>query len=136
MFGAGIYFAENSSKSNQYVWGIGGGTGCPIHKDKSCYTCKRQLILCRVTLGELVCSLLKPVLFQENLFFKLRHKRWHTRRLDITGNFFLPFFDNLNLLSVIGRPSAGGLCFPEYVIYRGEQAYPEYLVSYTIQKPT
>ena len=41
-----------------------------------------------------------------------------------------------NLFSVIGRPSAGGLCFPEYVIYRGEQAYPEYLINYLIQKPT
>jgi len=41
MFGAGIYFAEHSSKSNQYVYGIGGGTGCPTHKDRSCYTCHR-----------------------------------------------------------------------------------------------
>lgn len=41
MFGAGIYFAENSSKSNQYVYGIGGGTGCPTHKDRSCYVCHR-----------------------------------------------------------------------------------------------
>ena len=40
------------------------------------------------------------------------------------------------IFSVIGRPSAGGLCFPEYVIYRGEQAYPEYLINYLIQKPT
>lgn len=37
--------------------------------------------------------------------------------------------------SVIGRPSAGGLNFPEYVVYRGEQAYPEYLVTYQIMKP-
>lgn len=59
--------------------------------------------------------------------------------------------------SVIGRPSAGGLHFPEYVVYRGEQvnnkyfqnhtsiltqnslqsvqAYPEYLVTYQIMKP-
>ena len=37
----GIYFAENSSKSNQYVYGIGGGTGCPAHKDRSCYICQR-----------------------------------------------------------------------------------------------
>ena len=49
---SGIYFAENSSKSNQYVYGIGGGTGCPLHKDKSCYVCHRQLILCRVALGK------------------------------------------------------------------------------------
>lgn len=40
-FQLGIYFAENSSKSNQYVYGIGGGTGCPIHKDRSCYICQR-----------------------------------------------------------------------------------------------
>lgn len=42
MFGAGIYFAEHSSKSNQYVYGIGGGTGCPQHKDRSCYSCHRS----------------------------------------------------------------------------------------------
>lgn len=41
MFGAGIYFAEHSSKSNQYVYGINGGIGCPSHKDKSCYSCPR-----------------------------------------------------------------------------------------------
>lgn len=61
--------------------------------------------------------------------------------------------------SVIGRPSVGGLHFPEYVVYRGEQvrfsstishcysgpklclilsfcqAYPEYLITYQIVKP-
>jgi tankyrase len=41
MFGAGIYFAVHSSKSNQYVYGMGGGTGCPAHKDRSCYSCHR-----------------------------------------------------------------------------------------------
>ena len=43
MFGAGIYFAEHSSKSNQYIYGIGGGTGCPLHKDRSCYICHRYV---------------------------------------------------------------------------------------------
>ena len=52
MFGAGIYFAENSSKSNQYVYGICGGSGCPMHKDRSCYQCKRQMLLCRTALGK------------------------------------------------------------------------------------
>lgn len=33
---------------------------------------------------------------------------------------------------MIGRPSLGGLHFPECVIYRGEQAYPQYLVTYQI----
>ena len=60
--------------------------------------------------------------------------------------------------SVVGRPSVGGLSFPEYVVYRGEQvkqqfihtapkwtnnihihhlfqAYPEYLICYQIVKP-
>jgi tankyrase len=36
---------------------------------------------------------------------------------------------------VIGRPSAGGLTYAEYVVYRGEQAYPEFLITYQIAKP-
>ncbi|XP_055716585.1 poly [ADP-ribose] polymerase tankyrase [Phlebotomus papatasi] len=107
MFGAGIYFAEHSSKSNQYVYGIGGGIGCPAHKDKSCYVCPRQLLLCRVALGKS---------FLQFSAMKMAHAP--------PGHH-----------SVIGRPSAGGLHFPEYVVYRGEQAYPEYLVTYQIVKP-
>jgi len=105
MFGAGIYFAENSSKSNQYVWGIGGGTGCHEHRDKSCYVCRRQMLLCRVTLGKS---------FLQTNAQKLAHAP--------PGHH-----------SVVGRPSIGGLCHPEYVIYRGEQSYPEYLITYLIQ---
>lgn len=107
MFGAGIYFAEHSSKSNQYVYGIGGGNGCPQHKDRSCYICHRQLLLCRVALGKS---------FFQFSAMKMAHAP--------PGHH-----------SVVGRPSVGGLSFPEYVIYRGEQAYPEYLVSYLIVKP-
>jgi tankyrase len=107
MFGAGIYFAENSSKSNQYVYGIGGGTGCPDHRDRSCYVCHRQLLLCRVTLG-------KP--FLQFSAMKMAHAP--------PGHH-----------AVIGRPSVGGLNFAEYVVYRGEQAYPEYLIEYKIKKP-
>ncbi|KAK2865973.1 hypothetical protein Q7C36_002029 [Tachysurus vachellii] len=107
MFGAGIYFAENSSKSNQYVYGIGGGTGCPIHKDRSCYTCQRQLLFCRVTLGKS---------FLQFSAMKMAHSP--------PGHH-----------SVSGRPSVNGLALAEYVIYRGEQAYPEYLITYQIIKP-
>ncbi|XP_066146505.1 poly [ADP-ribose] polymerase tankyrase isoform X2 [Euwallacea fornicatus] len=107
MFGAGIYFAEHSSKSNQYVYGIGGGTGCPTHKDRSCYLCHRHLLLCRVTLGKS---------FLQFSAMKMAHAP--------PGHH-----------SVAGRPSAGGLVFPEYVVYRGEQAYPEYFVTYQIVKP-
>jgi len=104
MFGAGIYFAEHSSKSNQYVYGIGGGSGCVKHKDRSCYECKRQIILCRVTLG-------KP--YFQLAAMKMAHAP--------PGHH-----------SVIGRPNSGGLCYPEYVVYRGEMAYPEYLITYKI----
>ncbi|XP_017339679.1 poly [ADP-ribose] polymerase tankyrase-2 isoform X3 [Ictalurus punctatus] len=107
MFGAGIYFAENSSKSNQYVYGIGGGTGCPLHKDRSCYTCQRQLLFCRVTLGKS---------FLQFSAMKMAHSP--------PGHH-----------SVSGRPSVNGLALAEYVIYRGEQAYPEYLITYQIIKP-
>ncbi|CAL4070999.1 unnamed protein product, partial [Meganyctiphanes norvegica] len=107
MFGAGIYFAENSSKSNQYVYGIGGGTGCPVHKDRSCYSCYRQLLLCRVTLGKS---------FLQFSAMKMAHAP--------PGHH-----------SVVGNPTSGGLCYPEYVVYRGEQAYPEYLITYQIVKP-
>ncbi|XP_045782017.1 poly [ADP-ribose] polymerase tankyrase [Maniola jurtina] len=104
MFGAGIYFAEHSSKSNQYVYGFGGGSGCPTHKDRSCYLCHRQMLLCRVTLGRG---------FQLLSAMKMAHAP--------PGHH-----------SVAGTPSHGGLCFPEYVVYRGEQAYPEYLITYQI----
>ncbi|KRX95030.1 Tankyrase-1, partial [Trichinella pseudospiralis] len=107
MFGAGIYFAEHSSKSNQYVYGIGGGTGCLPHKDKSCYVCHRQLLLCRVILGKS---------FGHTTAMKLAHAP--------PGHH-----------SIIGKPSGYGLTYPEYVIYRGEQAYPEYLITYQIAPP-
>ncbi|XP_067858576.1 poly [ADP-ribose] polymerase tankyrase-2 isoform X4 [Heptranchias perlo] len=107
MFGAGIYFAENSSKSNQYVYGIGGGTGCPTHKDRSCYICHRQMVFCRVTLGKS---------FLQFSAMKMAHAP--------PGHH-----------SVTGRPSVNGLALAEYVIYRGEQAYPEYLITYQIVKP-
>ncbi|KAJ8686279.1 hypothetical protein QAD02_022073 [Eretmocerus hayati] len=107
MFGAGIYFAEHSSKSNQYVYGICGGTGCPVHKDRSCYICHRHLLLCRVTLGKS---------FLQFSAMKMAHAP--------PGHH-----------SVMGRPSQGGLVFPEYVVYRGEQAYPEYLITYQIVRP-
>ncbi|XP_041124125.1 poly [ADP-ribose] polymerase tankyrase-2 isoform X4 [Polyodon spathula] len=107
MFGAGIYFAENSSKSNQYVYGIGGGTGCPVHKDRSCYICQRHLLFCRVTLGKS---------FLQFSAMKMAHSP--------PGHH-----------SVTGRPSVNGLALAEYVIYRGEQAYPEYIITYQIIKP-
>lgn len=67
----------------------------------------RQLLLCRVALGKS---------FLQYSAMKMAHAP--------PGHH-----------SVIGRPSAGGLHFAEYVVYRGEQAYPEYLITYKIVKP-
>lgn len=49
MFGAGIYFADLSSKSNQYTFSK---RGCRRHKDRKCDKCYRYLLLCRVELGK------------------------------------------------------------------------------------
>ncbi|XP_026677687.1 tankyrase-like, partial [Diaphorina citri] len=84
------------------------GTGCPMHKDRSCYVCHRHLLMCRVTLGKS---------FLQFNAIKMAHAP--------PGHH-----------SVMGRPSSGGLYFPEYVVYRGEQAYPEYLIAYQIVKPS
>jgi len=104
MFGAGIYFAENSSKSNQYVYGINGGSGCQQHNDRSCYVCERQILLCQVALGRQ---------FEQFNSMKVAHAP--------PGHH-----------SLVGKPSADGLMFAEQVIYRGEQAYPTFLITYKI----
>jgi hypothetical protein len=33
--------------------------------------------------------------------------------------------------SVVGRPSVGGLSFPEYVVYRGEQVTPSFFSDFS-----
>lgn len=64
----------------------------------------RQLLLCRVALG-------KP--FLQFSAMKMAHAP--------PGHH-----------SVIGRPSAGGLHFPEYVVYRGEQVEPFSILIYNL----
>ncbi|CAB3380430.1 Hypothetical predicted protein [Cloeon dipterum] len=50
-FGRGIYFAEDSSKSNYYTLG-GSGNPCPVHKTYTCGECERKMLLCIVALGK------------------------------------------------------------------------------------
>ena len=64
MFGAGIYFAEHSSKSNQYIYGIGGGTGCPLHKDRSCYICHRYVTFYNYLPYINLLTCMKPTIFR------------------------------------------------------------------------
>lgn len=46
---SGVYFAEHSSKSNLYSWGVGGE--CPAHRNPSCFECTRTMLLCKVAVG-------------------------------------------------------------------------------------
>lgn len=105
MFGAGIYFAKHSSKSNQYVFGW--GQGCQEHTDKSCYKCERKMIYAQVALGRSLIS--------KEAMPDCAHAP--------------PGYS-----SVTGLPeSTENLIYPEYVIYSGDQAYPSYVITYRIK---
>ncbi|XP_059475482.1 structural maintenance of chromosomes protein 5-like [Neocloeon triangulifer] len=54
MFGKGIYFANISSKSNQYS--LNGLEPCEKHNERMCQECIRSLILGRVTLGKMFAA--------------------------------------------------------------------------------
>ena len=104
MFGAGIYFASHSSKSNQYTFGW--GQGCQEHMDKSCYRCERKMIYAQVALGRSLIS--------KEAIPNCAHAP--------------PGYS-----SVTGLPEAtDNLIYPEYVIYSGDQAYPLYVIKYRI----
>lgn len=103
MFGAGIYFAEHSSKSNQYVLPA---EGCSLHKTKSCYFCIRVMLLCNVTLGKM-------------------HETTVPMKINRAPRGFH---------SVHAPAFPGGLKYPEYVVYRDDQAFPQYCVLYKLVK--
>lgn len=102
MYGKGIYFADDSSKSNQYVHQ---NHKCPRHDEVGCYECFRYLLLCRVLLGRTLKTTSQVVL--ENL--------------------------PVNYDSITAEPS-NNLRYKEYVIRRGDQTYPTYLIKY-LMKP-
>lgn len=102
MLGKGIYFAEDSSKSNQYVHE---NHKCPRHNEVGCYQCFRYLLLCRVLLGKTLKT---------------------TKQVAIEN---LPAgFD-----SITAEPSPT-LRYREYVVLRGDQTYPAYIIKY-LMKP-
>ncbi|XP_059470161.1 poly [ADP-ribose] polymerase tankyrase-2-like [Neocloeon triangulifer] len=51
MFGAGVYFAEHSSKSNNYSFGC--LQPCPRHSTGNCSSCVRKMLICKVAIGKL-----------------------------------------------------------------------------------
>jgi len=99
MFGAGIYFARDSSKSNQYAFKK---NGCKQHGVLTCHSCVRQMLLCRVILGN------------------------HSTETTANTSGSRQGFD-----SVVAVPGAS-LNYHEYVIYKTDQALPYYLITYTL----
>eukprot|EP00298_Acanthocystis_sp_HF-20_P014924 c20958_g1_i4.p1 GENE.c20958_g1_i4~~c20958_g1_i4.p1 ORF type:complete len:409 (-),score=171.35 c20958_g1_i4:193-1419(-) len=124
MFGAAFYFAENSSKSNQYSHGgncfqkgavpLGQHAGCQCQQDDE--VC---LLVCRVLLGE-------PWI--ENKFQGNKPGEfWHGRRTD-------PVINGITYNSVIAQSKSHSpsstLMLREYALYETTQIYPEYKLYY------
>merc|ERR1712137_535583 len=125
MFGAGIYFAGNSSKANQYCHG-GSCTASGFLTGRAQCRCKKSeeacILICRVALGD-------P-------FIEMKYRGnsegdyWCGRRREVekTGRGQKGVYN-----SVIGESKQNGgnpLLLREYVVYDSAQVYPEYIVHY------
>lgn len=121
MFGAGLYFYENSSKANQYSHAEECATSGP--NPPNC-TCKKDdemcMLLCRVILGD--------ALIEQNFRGNAPGQFWHARRtapIKPGGSCYH---------SVVGESKenypAAALLLREYVIYECGQVYPEYVIFY------
>jgi len=122
MFGGGIYFAENSSKSNQYV-PCSNCNGGAVFSTTNC-SCKDQgilgLILCRVALGDVHIALK----YDQDKYKGTTERPVRLAPLKANGK----RYD-----AVLGESLQNGgdtLRFREIVIYDRYQVYPEYLVAY------
>ena len=125
MFGAGIYFADNSSKANQYCHG-GSCTASGFLTGRAQCRCKKSeeasMMLCRVALGD-------PFI-EVNYRGNNAGQYWHGRRCEVerTGRGAKGVYN-----SVIGESQVNGgntLLLREYIIYDSAQVYPEYVVYY------
>ncbi len=146
MFGKGVYFAENSSKSNTYVSCPCGGFGPTAAvlnekekkyyqtKNLTCCTCGKTdttfvMLLCRVMLGN-------PLIVH-----KYDEKDWKGKEQS-----FLPNLSTIGLKqhkqndsvyhSVIAEKKKSQtdtetpLNFREFIVYSGNHVYPEFVVHY------
>lgn len=125
MFGAGLYFAENSSKANQYCHG-GSCTASGFLTGRAQCRCKKSeeaaILLCRVSLGD-------PFI-EKKYRGNSDGQYWNGRRKEVekTGRGQKGVYN-----SVIGESQANGgtpLLLREYVVYDSGQVYPEYIVYY------
>eukprot|EP00933_Yihiella_yeosuensis_P077499 TRINITY_DN8800_c0_g6_i1.p1 TRINITY_DN8800_c0_g6~~TRINITY_DN8800_c0_g6_i1.p1 ORF type:complete len:583 (-),score=80.68 TRINITY_DN8800_c0_g6_i1:102-1850(-) len=100
MFGPGAYFAECSSKSDEYARDDSSG----IYKNLHC------LLLCRVTLGEMIHM---------------------TRGGAATHGMIKAALDSGSYDSVLGDREASVGTYREFVVYDEQRVYPEYVLLYS-----
>lgn len=105
MFGRGIYFAEDSSKANQYVHK---DCKCSQHGQIGCYMCDRYLLLCRVMLGAT-----------------------YEARSSVSLENIEAYYDSISAIPSEKR----NLKYKEYVVRRSDHIYPAYLIKYRINEP-
>eukprot|EP00929_Paragymnodinium_shiwhaense_P041667 TRINITY_DN21628_c0_g1_i1.p1 TRINITY_DN21628_c0_g1~~TRINITY_DN21628_c0_g1_i1.p1 ORF type:complete len:514 (-),score=83.84 TRINITY_DN21628_c0_g1_i1:108-1595(-) len=99
MYGSGLYFAECSSKSDEYA-----------RDDKDgIYKGLFSMLLCRATLGELLHM---------------------TAGGDKTHGMIRSAIESDEYDSVLGDRKASVGTYREFVVYSGDQVYPEYLILY------
>ncbi|CAB3360145.1 Hypothetical predicted protein [Cloeon dipterum] len=104
MFGKGIYFANLSSKCNQYTF-EGYKAACKDHRNEHCTQCIRKMLLCKVAVGKM-----------------------YEAQAPMNGNMEAP----KGYHSIVANPKPHFLVNPEYVIYNNSQAYPSFLIEYKI----
>jgi len=131
MFGAGVYFAENSSKSNQYIPcpTCGGGAyftpacSCSNPSPDTIY----KILICRVTLGDShICTQYDAATYKGNDPSK------PCRRAPVKAKGGSEVFDSIMAEKIgVGSPAANtNLKFREVIVYDRNLIYGEYIVSY------
>jgi len=127
MFGTAVYFAENSSKSNQYV-------ACPICQGNAIgklkSTCDHtaaeveqagdySMIIARVLLGDShICLDYDESKYKHQIVAPLKDGKNEP-------------YDSIFAESSKNFPQMKSLKFREFVIYNPQQVYPEFLVTYS-----
>jgi len=139
MFGPGIYFAENSSKANQYVSCPKCHGGSIPKKDKLACTCdpldlEYCIILSRVCLGNSYVSK-KYIHWQECKSERLNRSNRNYTPYPKTGCYLCETLkeDHLSIhdsVLVESTLQEGELRAREFVVYDFKQTYPELLIYY------
>jgi hypothetical protein len=132
MFGGGCYFAEDSSKSNQYIPCPTCGAGA-IFKGKSseCHCDPEEqvfpILLCRVLLGDF-----HVVSKYDAKVYRGTDAARPVRRPPNKPSSMEAYDSVLGETGANGATAVnqGALRFREYITYEVDQAYPEYVISY------